>query len=215
VIGVHCRSALGGGAVSQTIFIIDDEQAARDSLTFLFRAEGLTCRGYASGPAFLEQLREDEAGCVVTDVRMPEMDGLTLVRTLRGRGCRLPVVVITGHADVTLAVQAMKEGVSDFIEKPFEREVILGAVKRALEASLTAEAQAAARMVVQSRVRNLTERERQVHEAVTEGLSNKVIAQNLAISPRTVEIYRANVMSKMQASSLSELVRMHLMVRAG
>ena len=146
----------------------------------------------------------------MTDVRMPEMDGISLVHKLREIGCRIPIVVITGHADVALAVQAMKAGVSDFIEKPFESDTILAAVRRCLETSLSSEFQESLRAGVERRRATLTEREAQVCAAVVEGLSNKEAALALNISPRTVEIYRANVMAKMQAGSLSELVRMFL-----
>ncbi len=142
------------------------------------------------------------------------MDGITLVRKLRELDCRMPIIVITGHADVPLAVQAMKAGVSDFIEKPFESDTILLAVRRCLEASRSSLLQESHREIVESRLASLTERERQVFEAVAEGHSNKEVALALSISPRTVEIYRANVMAKMQADSLSALVKMMLTAKA-
>jgi two-component system response regulator FixJ len=197
-----------------TVFIVDDDQAARESLTFLLRTEGLMCRAYASALAFLHQLQPDQQGCIITDVRMPDMDGIALVNRLREIGCRVPIIVITGHADVPLAVQAMKAGVSDFIEKPFESDAILAAVRRCLELSRKSEVEESLRTVVERRLATLTERELQVCGAVVEGLSNKEVALSLAISPRTVEIYRANVMAKMQAGSLSELVRMLLQSKA-
>ncbi|RYF95780.1 MAG: response regulator [Caulobacteraceae bacterium] len=194
--------------------MVDDDEAARKSLTFLLRTEGVRSRAFESGPAFIEQLVPGQRGCVVTDVRMPEMDGITLVRKLKERDCRMPVIVITGHADVPLAVQAMKAGVADFIEKPFESDTILHAVRRCLEVSRSLSVQESHRQIIESRMASLTERERQVFEAVAEGRSNKEIALSLSISPRTVEIYRANVMAKMQAESLSELVKMSLTARA-
>ncbi|MDO9338310.1 MAG: response regulator FixJ [Caulobacter sp.] len=200
--------------MDHTVFVVDDDEAARKSLTFLLRTEGVRSRAFESGPAFLEQLEPGQRGCVVTDVRMPEMDGITLVRKLKERDCRMPVIVITGHADVPLAVQAMKAGVADFIEKPFESDTILNAVRRCLEASRSLSVQESHRQIIESRMASLTERERQVFEAVAEGRSNKEIALSLSISPRTVEIYRANVMAKMQAESLSELVKMSLTARA-
>ena len=145
---------------------------------------------------------------------MAELDGITLVRKLQERDCRMPIIVITGHADVPLAVQAMKAGVSDFIEKPFESDVILLAVRRCLEASRRSRLQQSHREIIELRLASLTERERQVFEAVAGGASNKEVALSLSISPRTVEIYRANVMSKMQAESLSDLVQMMLTTRA-
>ena len=200
--------------VELTVFVIDDDEGARESLTFLMRTEGLTCRGYASASAFLNQLRPEHQGCIVTDVRMPEMDGIALVHHLRDRGCRIPVVVITGHADVPLAVKAMKAGVSDFIEKPFESNTILTAVRHGLEQAHETGVNQSRRATVERRMASLTERERQVFAALFEGQSNKEIAISLDISPRPVEIYRANVMSKMQADSLSSLVKMMIVAKA-
>lgn len=197
-----------------TVFVVDDDQAARESLTFLLRTEGITSRAYASAPAFLSQLQTSQMGCIVTDVRMPEMDGMMLIHKLHELGCRMPVIVMTGHADVPLAVQAMKAGVADFIEKPFESETILAAVRRCLELSRKSAVEETHRTTIERRIALLTEREAQVCNAIVEGLSNKEVALSLNISPRTVEIYRANVMAKMQASGLSELVRMMLSAKA-
>ena len=197
-----------------TTYVVDDDQAARESLTFLLRTEGIRCRAFPSAPAFLDQLAPEDRGCIITDVRMPEMDGITLIGVLQDRGCRIPVIVITGHADVPLAVLAMKAGAVDFIEKPFESSVILGAVRRGLEFTTDVAEQDLRRTAVMRRMALLTEREKQVCDAVVEWRSNREIAAALAISPRTVEIYRANVMSKMQAESLSELVGMTLSLRA-
>jgi len=198
----------------QTVFVIDDDAAARDSLTFLMRTEGLTSRAFDSARAFLDQLHKDQHGCIVTDVRMPGMDGIALVQALGEIGCIMPIIMITGHADVPLAVQAMKAGVADFIEKPFESETILSAVRAALEAAHERDAVETRRATIERRQATLTEREGQVFSLVADGLSNKEIAQSLGISFRTVEIYRANVMSKMQAGSLSELVRMMMVMAA-
>ncbi len=191
-----------------TVFVVDDDEAARDSLKFLMRTEGFTCRSYASAAAFLNQLVPEHHGCIITDVRMPEMDGIALVNRLKAIGSRIPVIVITGHADVPLAVKAMKAGVTDFIEKPFESDTILNAVRQCLEMTRSSKAQESYKAGVERHMATLTEREKQVFVALYEGLSNKEIAQSLDISPRTVEIYRANVMSKMQAQSLSGLVKM-------
>lgn len=193
-----------------TVFVVDDDEAARESLVFLLRSEGITSRSYASAADFLGQLSEDHQGCIITDIRMPGMDGIALVEHLREIGCRIPVVVITGHGDVELAVQAMKAGVTDFIEKPFESDVILRAVRRALEITHQSHAHETHKQAIKRRMETLTSREMQVFEGVTEGRSNKELALSLAISPRTVEIYRANVMDKMHADSLSDLVRMML-----
>lgn len=194
--------------MSGTIFVIDDDEAVRDSLVFLFRRQGLPCRSFSSANAFLTQLRGDHRGCVVTDLRMPGMDGLALVEALRQAGSPMPVILVTGHSDVPVAVQAMKAGVADFIEKPFDVDIILAAVTQALEAAASRAAQDSWRAVVDGRLATLSERENQVLRLIVDGLPNKVIARNLDISPRTVEIHRANVMTKMQAESLSALVRM-------
>ncbi len=196
--------------VDLTVFVIDDDEAARKSLTFMLRTEGLMARAYGSASAFLAQLAPDHRGCVVTDVRMPDMDGIALARRLRDMNCPMPIIVVTGHADVPLAIQAMRVGVADFIEKPFESDLILQSVRRCLEAARAGSDQHSKRVLVERRIATLTEREKQVFDAVAQGLSNKEVALALTISPRTVEIHRANVMAKMQAENLSDLVRMHL-----
>jgi two-component system response regulator FixJ len=194
------------------VHVIDDDQAMRDSLAFLMDSADLAARTYDSALAFLDRLAEAESGCILTDVRMPEMSGLELIARLKELGVALPVVVMTGHADVPLAIQAMKAGVHDFIEKPFDDEVLLGAVRSALaigrhQAERTEEAAA-----IRVRIDSLTGRERDVLRGLVAGQPNKIIAYELGISPRTVEIYRANVMTKMGAGSLSELVRMALSI---
>lgn len=196
---------------SETIvYVIDDDDAVRDSLAFLLESADLTVRTYESALQFLEQASRLEAGCIVTDIRMPEMTGLDLVRHLNAQGSSLPVIVITGHGDVPLAVEAMRAGVADFIEKPFDDEVMLTALRRALDISRNHAEEAAERRDIAQRLARLSTRERQVLDGLVAGQANKVVAQNLGISPRTVEVYRANLMAKMQASSLSELVRMTL-----
>ena len=194
----------------RTVFVVDDDAAALDSLVLLLRSDGLNPSGFSSATAFLESLTPEARGCVISDVRMPGMDGVELLRTLRARGFILPVIVITGHADVTVAVQAMKAGATDFVQKPFESELILRLVRTCLEENDEAVDADAKRNRVRRRIESLTSRERQVLDLIMEGASNKVIAASLAISPRTVEIYRANVMSKMRADSLSDLIRMTL-----
>jgi two-component system response regulator FixJ len=192
------------------VYVVDDDEAALDSLTLLLRSEGLNPRGFSSAEAFFSALPADARGCVISDVRMPGMDGVELLKRLKAAGRSLPVIVITGHADVTVAVQAMKAGAADFIEKPFESELILRLVRGCLEENDELFDANAKVHRIRRRMESLTARERQVLELIVDGASNKVIAANLAISPRTVEIYRANVMSKMRADSLSELVRMTL-----
>jgi two-component system response regulator FixJ len=195
------------------VYVIDDDEAVRESLTFLLETADFTVEAFDSATSFLEQLPNLGPGCVVTDVRMPEMSGLELVKRLREIGVTLPVIVITGHGDVPLAVEAMKAGVIDFIEKPFDNETILSALRSALaEDGGAGDGRDAERMALAQRIVALSTRERQVLGGLVAGHANKVIANQLGISPRTVEVYRANVMTKMQASSLSELVRMALLV---
>ena len=193
------------------VHVIDDDEAMRHSLAFLLECEGIAVRSWESALAFLDGIEGRERGCIVTDVRMPGMTGIELVRRLNELGVADPVIVITGHADVPLAVQAMKAGVADFIEKPVDNEVLLGAIRRALAESGAAQGKDEERRRIGERLESLSGRERQVLDALVEGKPNKIIAFDLGISARTVEIYRANVMSKMAAGSLSELVRMALL----
>ncbi|HEX8483064.1 MAG TPA: response regulator FixJ [Allosphingosinicella sp.] len=191
-----------------TVHVVDDDDAMRHSLAFLLETAGHDVRTYASAVEFLETVAAMERGCIVTDVRMPGLSGIELVERLKATGVADPVIVITGHADVPLAVQAMKAGVSDFIEKPFAEEVLLGAIRAALAKGSGTRAEEEGRRLILERIEALSERERQVLDGLVEGKPNKIIAFDLGISARTVEIYRANLMTKMQAGSLSELVRM-------
>jgi two-component system response regulator FixJ len=197
-------------AADRTVFVVDDDAAALDSLVMLLRSDGLNPSGFSSATTFLEALTPESRGCVISDVRMPGMDGVQLLKTLKAMGSILPVIVITGHADVTVAVQAMKAGAAEFVQKPYESELILRMVRSCLEDHDDAVDANAKRTRVLRRIESLTARERQVLDLIMEGASNKAVAANLSISPRTVEIYRANVMSKMRADSLSELIRMTL-----
>jgi two-component system response regulator FixJ len=190
--------------------VIDDDEAVRQSIEFLLRSANIDVKVYESGPAFLAALPGISSGCIVTDVRMPEMSGIDLLRRLKELRVTLPVIVITGHGDVPLAVEAMKAGAADFIEKPFDDDAILNAIRTALAASASGGKRSAARAEIEERLASLSTRERQVLEGLVAGQPNKIIAHNLSISPRTVEIYRANVMTKMKAPSLSDLVRMAL-----
>jgi two-component system, LuxR family, response regulator FixJ len=192
--------------------VVDDDLAVRQSLSFLLASDGLPVRLHESALAFLDAMTDTSTGCIVTDVRMPGIDGIELLRRLKARGFSLPVIVMTGHADVPMAVEAMKEGAVDFIEKPFDDDMFLAAVRSALRLQEQHAQRDAQITEVQARLQGLSERERQVLEGLVAGKANKVIAYDLGISPRTVEIYRANVMTKMQAGSLSELVRMALVV---
>jgi two-component system response regulator FixJ len=192
------------------VHVIDDDDAARDSLRFLLEAARLTVRTYESATVFLDRLPRLETGCVVTDVRMPEISGIELLRRLKKAAAAFPVIVITGHGDIPLAVEAMKLGAVEFFEKPYDDEALLNAVRGALSRHDDAAKREAAKAEIGARINELSPRERQVLEALVAGSPNKNIAADLGISPRTVEIYRANVMTKMRASSLSELVRMAL-----
>jgi two-component system response regulator FixJ len=199
-------------AADAIVHVIDDDEAVRQSIEFLLRTSGVTARTYDSASAFLDVLPTIESGCIITDVRMPGISGIDLLRRLGEMRIKMPVIVITGHGDVPLAVEAMKNGAADFLEKPFEDELLLGSVRSALNRSLENAARDAERSEVEARLATLTNRERDVLEGLVAGKPNKIIAFDLAISPRTVEIYRANLMTKMEAASLSELVRMTLVV---
>ncbi|RYE64453.1 MAG: response regulator [Oxalobacteraceae bacterium] len=194
-------------ATDTIIHVIDDDAAVRDSIAFLLETADLTTRTYESALAFLGEDNRP-AGCIVTDVRMPDMTGLELARRLRDSGSGEPVIVITGHADVPLAIEAMRAGVADFIEKPFDDEVLLASIRRLLDQANLASSSDAERRAITIRLESLSPRERDVVDGLVKGNANKVIAFDLGISPRTVEVYRANAMTKMQAGSLSELVRM-------
>jgi two-component system, LuxR family, response regulator FixJ len=192
------------------VHVIDDDESARESLTFLLETADFRVRTYDSGKAFLDTVPGMEAGCVITDVWMPEIGGLEIVRSLKKLKLDIPVIVITGHSDVPLAVEAMKAGAADFIEKPYDGEALLAAVRSALNTRRLDAQRDGERAQIQERLAALSPRERQVLEGLVAGHPNKTIAHELGISSRTVEIYRANVMGKMQATSLSHLVRMAL-----
>lgn len=193
------------------VHLIDDDEPVRVSLAFVLEMADLPARTYASALEFLDVADGLTRGCIVTDVRMPEMSGLELVRKLRERGIDLPVIVITGHGDVPLAVEAMRAGVVDFLEKPFDNEVLINAVRCALDAQVKTDQQNVERQRFEQVLATLSPRERDVLKGVVAGKMNKVIAFELGISPRTVEVYRANVMSKTHANGLSELVRIALL----
>jgi two-component system response regulator FixJ len=190
--------------------VIDDDQAVRESIEFLLRSAQLTVKTYESASAFLAVAPTVGSGCIITDVRMPGISGIDLLRRLKEMGLRLPVIVITGHGDVPLAVEAMKFGALDFLEKPFDDDVLLASVRSALDRSEASAQLETERAEIRARIALLTNREHEVLDGLVAGHPNKIIAFDLKISPRTVEIYRANVMTKMKAGSLSELVRMAL-----
>jgi two-component system response regulator FixJ len=193
--------------VEGLVYVIDDDQAMRDSLDFLLDAAGLKARLFESAISFLEALPALGPGCIVSDVRMPNLDGLELLKRLRETNKSLPIIIMTGHGDIPLAVEAMKLGAIDFIEKPFEDDRLIGTIKAALGGAAQRYQGHAVTADIASRIASLSPRERQVMEGLVAGLSNKLIARDYDISPRTIEVYRANVMTKMQASSISELVR--------
>jgi two-component system response regulator FixJ len=190
------------------VHVIDDDEAVRDSLQFLLSAAGFETHIYESAESFLSVPPQSRTGCVITDVRMPGMTGIELLQKLKSLAPFLPVVIITGHGDIPLAVNAMKNGAVDFVEKPFDDEVLLASVRNALSRMAPDAGKQSQRAEILGRLSQLSARERQVLEGLVAGNANKVIAFDLGISPRTVEIYRANVMTKMEANSLSDLVRM-------
>jgi two-component system response regulator FixJ len=193
------------------VHVIDDDEAMRDSLSFLLDTAGLEARTYDGPTAFLKVADTLTSGCIVTDVRMPEMSGLDLLRHLKARGTPLSVIVITGHGDVPLAVEAMKAGAVDFLEKPFDDETFLTSVHAALGAQARVDLRDAERAKFEQMLAGLSPREKDVLHGVIAGKLNKTIAFELGISHRTVEVYRAKVMTKTGAAGLSELVRMALL----
>lgn len=190
------------------VYIVDDDDAVRESLALLLEASGYTVRAFASPEDFLHAAASLDFGCVLADLQMPGMDGLELQRHLRELALNLPVVVITGHGDVATAVEAMRAGAIDFVEKPFTDAAIIAGITLALASRPQASAEDQVRLAILERLRILSPREREVLDGMVAGHPNKVIAYNLTLSPRTVEIHRARVMDKMQARSLSELVRL-------
>jgi two-component system, LuxR family, response regulator FixJ len=200
-------------AAARAVYIIDDDQALRESLAFLLRAAQLEVRSFESAKTFLDALPDASIGCVITDIRMPHMSGIDLLRRLKELKVGVPVIVITGHGDVPLAVEAMKIGAADFLEKPFNDDQLLASVRAALQYQQDQTKRGAERAEIENRISKLSAREKDVLAGLIQGRANKQIAFDLGISPRTVEIYRANLMNKMQADSLSDLVRMALVVQ--
>ncbi len=193
------------------IYVIDDDEAVRHSLEFLLKTAGIQVRSFESAKSFLDILPQVNSGCVITDVRMPDITGIDLLHRLRKTNPDLPVIVITGHGDITLAVEAMKIGAVDFLEKPFDDDQLIGAVRSALNRDADAAKRKAELGDITGKLDALSNRERQVLDGLVAGNANKTIAFDLGISPRTVEIYRANLMTKMGANSLSDLVRMAML----
>ncbi|MEI9931375.1 MAG: response regulator FixJ [Rhizomicrobium sp.] len=190
------------------VFVVDDDDAVRESLEFSLKLAGHHVESFSSAATFLASGASSRPGCLITDIRMPEMDGIELQEELKKRGSVLPVIVITGHGDVPLAVRAMKAGAGDFLEKPFARDALLAAVERALEKHMRTIDAGAESAGIRKRIALLTPREREVFDRVVAGKQSKVIAHELGSSPRTVEIQRARMMKKLEATSLQDLVRM-------
>ncbi|MBV8700545.1 MAG: response regulator transcription factor FixJ [Bradyrhizobium sp.] len=199
--------------MSGNVYVIDDDEAMRDSLNFLLDSSGFVVALFETAQQFLDALPSLEFGCVISDVRMPGIDGIELLKRLKALRSGFPIVVMTGHGDVPLAVEAMKLGAMDFLEKPFEDERLIAMIEAALRVAEPAARGDAVAQDIAARIASLSPRERQVMDGLVAGLSNKLIAREYDISPRTIEVYRANVMTKMQANSLSELVR--FAIRAG
>ena len=199
--------------MSRNVYVIDDDEAMRDSLNFLLGSSGFVAMLFETAQQFLDALPTLAFGCVVSDVRMPGIDGIELLKRLKALRSGFPIVVMTGHGDVPLAVEAMKLGAMDFLEKPFEDERLIAMIEQALRLAEPAAKSDAVAKDIAARIASLSPRERQVMDGLVAGLSNKLIAREYDISPRTIEVYRANVMTKMQANSLSELVRFAM--RAG
>jgi two-component system response regulator FixJ len=197
---------------SSVVHVIDDDEAVRHSLSFLLSAANIEVKTHESAAAFLDLVSTAKPACVITDVRMPGMTGIDLLRRLKELNISVPVIVITGHADVPLAVEAMKVGAADFLEKPFDDGALLAAVRSFLKQRDGEIRRQTEQAEIESRIAALSNRELDVLNGLVAGHANKQIAYDLGISPRTVEVYRANLMSKMQARSLSELVRMALVV---
>lgn len=195
-------------ATDPVVHVIDDDAAMRDSLSFLLASAGIEARTYESATQFLADFVKGSTGCVVTDVRMPRVSGIDLLRQVKALDPDIPVIVITGHGDVPLAVEAMKLGAADFLEKPFDDDALLATIRAALDCNRQRDRDHVAAVAIRSRLASLSTREREVLEGLLAGHPNKTIAYDLGISPRTVEVYRANVMTKMQAETLSDLVRM-------
>jgi two-component system response regulator FixJ len=189
------------------VHLVDDDEAIRRSVGFMLKTSGFHVRTYQSGVDLLKSAGNLEPGCILLDIRMPGMDGLEVQAALRDKGITLPVIIMTGHGDVTLAVQAMKAGALDFIEKPFEKAVLLSALEHGIDRLKRSAANVERADEAAVRLQALTPRERDVLDGLAKGLPNKTIAYDLGISPRTVEIHRANLMSKLEVKSLSEALR--------
>jgi len=196
------------------VYIVDDDDAVRDSLCFLLKSVGITGNGFSSGNEFLEAYDPGWQGCILLDIRMPGISGMEVQRQLAERSCPLPIIFITGHGDIPMAVEAMHLGAYDFIQKPFHDQELLDRIQQALTTYRESQDELTLRKDVQEHYEKLTPREKEVMEAVVRGHANKVIAMDLELSQRTVEIHRARVMEKMQARSLASLVKYSLLINS-
>lgn len=196
------------------VHIVDDEESVRNSVGFMLQTTGYSVRAWPSGAFFLRELKSADPGCILLDIRMPEMDGLQVLQQLRARGVTMPVIVLTGHGDVSIAVKAMRAGAADFLEKPFEAEQLLCAIEKAF-AQMGETSDAARTDAARTQIATLSMREREVLEGLVAGFPNKTIAYDLGISPRTVEVHRANLMQKLGARSLSEALRITFTAEMG
>lgn len=192
----------------RTVFLVDDDEAIRHSASFMLRHAGYTVKTFPDGVAFLNEVVADQSGCILLDVRMPEMDGLAVQRALKDRGVNMPVVILTGHGDVPVAVEAMKGGAIEFLEKPYEKRALISAIENGFQQLETQAGDARRASEAQARLNTLTPREMEVLECLVGGQTNKAIADTLSISPRTVEIHRAHMMEKLEADSLSAALRL-------
>ena len=200
---------------NRTVFLVDDDEAIRHSASFMLRHAGFAVKTYPDGISFLEQVSEENAGCILLDVRMPGMDGLAVQNALNSRGINMPVIILTGHGDVPVAVEAMKGGAVEFLEKPYEKKALVSAIESAFVLLDNQSADDKRSVEAKAKLTSLTPREMEVLESLVAGLTNKGVAQALSISPRTVEIHRAHMMEKLQAESLSSALRIAFLAGIG
>lgn len=199
----------------RTVFLVDDDEAIRHSASFMLRHAGYSVKTFPDGVVFLDQVSGDFDGCILLDVRMPGMDGLEVQNALNQRGINMPVIILTGHGDVPVAVEAMKGGAIEFLEKPYEKQALVGAIENAFAMLDNQAAEDKRSLEAKAKLTNLTPREMEVLDCLVAGLTNKGIAQALSISPRTVEIHRAHMMEKLEADSLSSALRLAFLAGKG